>query len=140
MADAGLSEISGNQTGVLPEVYLEPSKEYSVTGPDNKSISVTTSEKGVLDGVPALISGTYKISDGAEDIHNISVSLLSQSETSLEKLNSVKFNEMSVSVSEEEAQTDKSLWGLVTLIAFIFLVLEWWFYQKRPGSLSRSKA
>lgn len=140
MADAGLSEISGNQTGVLPEVYLDPSKEYSVTGPDNKTIKVTTSEKGVLDGVPALISGTYKISEGSKDIHNISVSLLSQSETSLEKLNNVKFNEMSVTVSEEEAQTDKSLWGLVTLIAFIFLVLEWWFYQKRPGSLSRSKA
>ena len=140
LADAGLSEKSGNQTGVLPEVFLKPNTEYLVQGPEGLSEKVQSNEQGLISGIPSLFSGNYEIKEGNETVQTIGVSLLSPSETSLEKLNSVKFNEISITVNEEEAKTDKSLWGLITLIAFLFLIVEWWYYQKKPGALIKKRA
>lgn len=140
MADAGLSEKTGNRTGVLPEIFLKPQTEYTVKGPGGLSETLSSSDKGLLSGIPSLMSGTYEVYEGGEVVQTIGVSLLSSNETSLAKLDSVSFNEISVKVNEEEAQTDKSLWGLITLIAFLFLIVEWWYFQKKPGRLIKKSA
>ena len=135
LADAGLSEKSGNKTGTFPETFLKPETEYSVISPGGKTEKTKSNERGLISGIAALKSGAYEIIEGKEAVTTVGISLLSPLETSLEKLNSVKFNEISVKVNEEEAQTDKSLWGLITFIAFLFLIIEWWYYQKKPGTL-----
>ena len=140
MADAGLSEKAGNKTGVLPEIFLKAKTEYTIKGPEGFSETVMSSDKGLLSGIPTLKSGTYEVFKGGEQVQTVGVSLLSSSETSLDKLDSVKFNEISVTVNEEEAQTDKSLWGIITLIAFLFLIVEWWYFQKKPGKLIKKRA
>ena len=135
MADAGLSEKTGNQTGVLPEIFLKENTAYTIKKPDGNSDVYTSNDKGLISGVSSLNSGNYEVYENDKLVQNIGVSLLSPSETSLERLSSVKFNEISVSVNEEEAQTDKSLWGIITFIAFLFLIIEWWYFQKKPGRL-----
>ena len=140
LADAGLSEKSGNQTGFFPEIFLEPDTEYTVKNPVGDSEKILSSERGLISGISTVQSGIYEIHKENEKIQSVGVSLLSPVETSLNKLNSVKFNEISVTVSEEEAKTDKSLWGMISLIAFIFLIIEWWYYQKKPGALTKHNA
>ncbi|MCM8540960.1 MAG: BatA and WFA domain-containing protein [Lentisphaeraceae bacterium] len=140
LADAGLSEKSGNKTGTFPETFLNPDTEYTIKSPNGKLEKIKSSERGLISGISTVDSGTYEILEGKENIQTIGISLLSPSETSLQKLNSVKFNEISVTVNEEEAQTDKSLWGMISLIAFLFLIIEWWYFQKKPGSLTKRSA
>ncbi len=132
LGDAGLSEKSGNPTGILPEVRLEPSKVYEIIKPDGKE-KVTSGESGLINGVSATVSGNYQIKENGKIVKKSSVSLLSPQETRLGVLDSVRFNEVSVEVASEEAVTDKPLWSWLAGIAFFLLLLEWWFYQKRPG-------
>lgn len=140
LADAGLSEKSGNQTGTLPEFFLKADTEYTIKKADGTTEKSKSSGRGLISGIAALQSGNYEIFEADKSVQTIGVSLLSPSETSLKKLNNVQFNEISINANEEEAQTDKSLWGMITLIAFIFLIVEWWYFQKKPGSLRKKTA
>jgi Ca-activated chloride channel family protein len=132
LADAGLSEKSGNRTGMLPEYTLKAETEYEIVKPDGNE-TLKSNENGLLNGISALMSGNYKINLAGKTVKESSVSLLSPAETRLATLDSVKFNEVSVEISEEEAVTDKPLWTLIAAIAFGLLLIEWWLYQKRPG-------
>jgi len=140
LADAGLSEKTGNKTGMLPEIFLKANTQYTVKGPEGLSETTTSSNKGLISGIPSLNSGNYEVYENNELVQTIGMSLLSSTETSLQKLSSVKFNEITVTVNEEEAQTDKSLWGMITFIAFLFLIVEWWYFQKKPGRLIKKNA
>jgi hypothetical protein len=134
LADSGLSEKTGNKTGILPEFLLLPNTDYEVIKPDGKE-SVKSNEFGLVNGIAAPVSGQYSFKKGGTSVEETSVSLLSTLETRLEVLDSVKFNEVTVEIATEEAVTDKPLWPMLAAIAFALLLLEWWFYQKRPGRL-----
>ena len=134
LADAGLSEKTGNKTGILPEITLLADKEYEIIKPHSKEL-LKSNENGLLNGISALVSGNYKITLNGKTVNDTSVSLLSSLETRLNTLESVKFNEVSVEVAEDIAVTDRPLWSLIAAIAFALLLVEWWLYQKKPGRM-----
>ncbi len=65
-------------------------------------------------------------------------SLLSPSETSLAAVDRLEFNErLAVSTASVPIKTDKALWPLLVMLALVALMVEWWFYQRKPGGWGR---
>ncbi|MFT5125257.1 MAG: hypothetical protein ACI97B_003901, partial [Verrucomicrobiales bacterium] len=72
-------------------------------------------------------------------IRTVSLGLLNPLETHLTGVDKLVFNQLSVDASTGKKKTDRNLWPMLTLIAFILLLVEWVFYQRRPGGwVSRS--
>ena len=134
LVNSGLSERLGDKTGILPELALASNTEYRVSGPAGEQ-TFKSNAAGLVNGIASPLSGSYIITKGGEKVTEISVSLLSSLETGLTVQDAVNFNEVTVEVTEEEAVTDKPLWPILAVIGFLLLLLEWWFYQKRPGKL-----
>ena len=132
---AGLAETEAKRTGFLPKIKSTPNTEVSVTLPNRSKIKTLSDANGTLNGIAAEKAGSYTVSQSDKDDQVFHASLLSSLESEMSTKNSVMFNETSVSASNEEAITDKPLWSKLAFIAFILLVLEWWFYQKRPGKI-----
>jgi hypothetical protein len=64
-----------------------------------------------------------------------SSSALNSTETSLYGVKDIQFSELKVSASEEQLKMDKPLWHKLAAVAFGFLLLEWWFFQKKPAGM-----
>jgi hypothetical protein len=47
----------------------------------------------------------------------------------------IQFRELKVSANEERLKTDKPLWPKIAAAAFGVLLLEWWFFQKKPAGM-----
>lgn len=135
MKNTGLSEVNGNCTGVLPNIRLQADKRYQVKTSGGETLTGKTDKNGMLYGVPAQKTGTYKIYENGTLIASVGVGLLQEDETSLEGVKTIKFNELSVQAENAPAKVPRSLWWTIAFLAFWFLVVEWWFYQKRPGGL-----
>lgn len=135
-AKAGLSEVYAFKTGVLPELNTGISSEYSVDGPAGISRKMSSDETGRLAGIPAPFVGEYTITDGGETVAVMGASLINQQESSLVSHDEIRFEELAVSASEELVKSDRQLWRTLALLAFGILMLEWWFYQRRPGGSS----
>jgi hypothetical protein len=130
MEQAGLADAHGNTTGVLPPLTLTPDRSVTIEGPDGQTWEEKCDARGVLSGVPAYHVGRYRIH--GPDI-DVGASLLSPDETSLEGHDQINFAEASVSAATGKARVDRSFWPTLAAIALVLLVVEWWFYQKRPG-------
>jgi Ca-activated chloride channel homolog len=134
LQQASLSELKAVATGVLPPIDVEPKTNYRVTGP-GAALNLASDENGLLDGVPAPTVGEYEVKSGGELIKQIGVSLINSTETSLAGVDEIQFREVKVGAENERVQTDKPLWGTLALVAFIVLLLEWWYFQKRPAGM-----
>ena len=136
MQDAGLLEVAGDRTGVLPPVQLTAGGSYEVEGPHDFKRSEKADDRGVLSGVPAPRVGQYVVkSSGAE--RKLGVSLLSSSESLLQSVETIAFAEGAVAANTAPAETNRSLWWLLAMLALGFLVVEWWFFQRKPGGFTR---
>lgn len=135
LLQAKLSEVRGQPTQVLPPKLLRPSRSYRVTAPDGSTHDGKSNSEGILSGVPAPLVGRYVISDAGKDVAHIGVSLLSAAETSLSAAEEIQFRELSVSASETKIKSDHPLWPTFAFLAFGLLLVEWWFFQRRPGGL-----
>lgn len=135
LQSASLSEVRGMTTGVLPPQTVVPATAYRVTGPDDLDVEVTSGPDGQLTGVPAQRAGRYKIA-GSGSSQTVGVSLLDSGETLLESVEKIQFKEISVTTSTPLLDQDKSLWPLLAGIGFVVLVVEWWFFQRRPGGFA----
>jgi hypothetical protein len=134
LQQASLSELKAVATGALPPINVEPKTTYRVTGP-NGPMNLASDENGVLDNVLAPTVGEYEIKQGGDLIKQIGVSLINSTETSLSGVDEIQFREVKVGAESERVQTDKPLWGTLAFVAFIVLLLEWWYFQKRPSGM-----
>lgn len=133
--ESDLAEVRSQPTGVLPEKTLEPEQRYTVTDPGGGRHDVETDSKGILAGVPAPYAGRYVIRSGEKTEAAIGISLLSAQETSLAAVSDIQFRELKVSLTQELIESDWPLWPLLASLAFGVLLVEWWYFQKRPGGV-----
>lgn len=134
LQQSSLSELRALATGVLPPQTLEPQTAYRIVGPET-SLQLTSSEDGLLDGIPAPIVGEYEIRSGNRTIRQLGVSLVNSTETSLTGVDEIQFREVKVTGESERVKSDKPLWGTLAFAAFVVLLLEWWYFQKRPSGM-----
>ncbi len=135
MQRASLTELRAPSTGVLPAMELAKEKTYRVTLPDGKHERRSTNEKGLLKGISATMAGEYEIRDGGELVTKVGVGLLNATETRLETVETITFNELSVEAERERLLTDKPLWTWFAAFAFVILLVEWWYFQKKPTGI-----
>jgi len=64
------------------------------------------------------------------------VSLLTVTETSLATVEQLQFRESSVAASATMLKSDHPLWGVFAAIGFALLLVEWWYFQRRPGKFA----
>ncbi len=131
---AGLAEVRGSRTGVLPPLQLKPRIAYQITGPHGNVVDATANESGVLNGVSALSIGQYRVTEGSTEAARVGVSLLDSMETSLAGVKQLRFKEnQEVAASSERIDADRPLWPTVALLGLGVLLVEWWYFQRRPG-------
>jgi hypothetical protein len=134
MQQAGLSEIRGEQTGVLPERHLKPDVLYDVQAPDGTRSPVRAASDGVLSGVAAPAIGRYTIAESGRQVASIGVSLLTVTETALATVDQLQFRELAVGKAGEMLKSDHPLWPTLAAFGFALLLAEWWYFQRRPGA------
>lgn len=134
MTRAGLLEARGVTTGTLPPQQLQPETAYTVRGPEGFSESMTSGPEGALLGLGAPYVGVYEI-DGAADQPSIGVSLLSARETTLASIDTLQFPEVAVTAVGELVRSERPLWAWCAFLGLILLVVEWWYFQKRPAGV-----
>ena len=136
--EASVGDVTGIRTGVLPSVDLTAGATYQVNGPDGSTQELLADEHGQLRGVTANMVGQYRIGGGGTEPISVAANLLSSAETTLASVDAIAFDEQTVASTDELLATDRPLWSIVTLLAFAFLLVEWWFYQ-RPRSRSSAR-
>ena len=131
MQRASLSEVVAAPTGVLPTLSVTPEREYVIQGPTGKTDTVRSTVNGLLTGVQADIVGKYDITDAGELVASVGTGLLSPLETSLRAVVELQFAELNVTTNESQIiDSDRPLWWTLALLAFIFLLVEWWYFQR----------
>jgi Ca-activated chloride channel homolog len=131
--EANILESHGPKTQLLPALELDRDKVYEVTGPTGETVEMKSNSDGILNGVPALKVGKYKVSGDGGSVAEVSVSLLNADETNLSTVEKIEFNELSVEAAQEALDTDQPLWPILATIAIVLLVLEWSYFQRRPA-------
>jgi Ca-activated chloride channel homolog len=135
LQQAGLAEANADRTGVLPALTLAPSHRYDVQSPEQKQLEpVTADEHGIVSGVRASQVGYYSVLENGATRRKVGASLLSPTETSLGGVEQIQFNErLQVAAATAVVKSDRPLWPPLLLGGLGLLVVEWWFYQKKPG-------
>ncbi len=135
LQQASLSELSAMTTGILPPLRVEGNSTYRVTTPSGESIEATTGENGLLEGIPAGKVGEYEVRQGGNVVRRFGVGLLNSTESSLVGVDEIQFREIKVAAEEERLKTDKPLWTTLAIVAFSVLMIEWWYFQKKPAGM-----
>lgn len=131
----GLSEAAGQGTGLLNPRVLSPSTTYTVVAPDGTRQTAETSADGILSAVAAPQIGRYSIREGETEVASTGASLLSQLETGLEAVDTLQVKETKVGASIDKLPTERPLWPYLALAALAILLVEWWFFHRRPAAL-----
>ncbi|MCA8994226.1 MAG: BatA and WFA domain-containing protein [Planctomycetaceae bacterium] len=137
MQQASLADLQAPPTGVLPPITLPARREVAcrVTTPAGKHQERTTTEEGVLIGVSAPNVGEYEIRQEGELVEQVGVSLLNSTETSLATVDKIHFNELAVEAAPERKTTNQLWWRQLAMAALCVLLIEWWYFQKRPAGV-----
>ena len=134
---SGLAEVRSLPTGVLPVLTTSANATVNVTRPDGSQVTQRATPTGVVSGILALETGRYELSTGGDALASYGVSLLSPSETRLETVEKLLFDETTISGSRDtQITTDRPLWSWFAIIGLVILLVEWWYFQKRPGGVS----
>lgn len=132
MQNASLTELRAPSTGVLPAIEVEKAQAYRVTSPSGIHEMRNSDDNGLLKGISAPMAGQYEIRNGGDLVSKMGVALLDPTETRLETVDTITFNELSVEAEGEKILSDKPLWTWFAGFAFIVLLVEWWYFQKKP--------
>jgi len=135
LQQASLSEIRGQETGVLPAKTVAVASRFTVVGPDGSSRDYDSDDDGQLHGVAASVVGRYRINDSKGTVASVGVGLLDSRETSLKTVKEIQFRELSVTAADGMIKNDRPLWTILAILAFVVLLVEWWFFQKRPSGV-----
>jgi len=134
LEQAGLAEALAGRTGVLPPLTLAPHGRYQVQTPGQTIEAVTADDHGIVSGVAAPQAGYYSVLENGAQRRRVGVALLSPSETTLAGVAQIEFNErLQVAAAASVVKTDWPLWPPLLLGALGVLLVEWWFFQKKPG-------
>jgi Ca-activated chloride channel family protein len=132
---SGLSQALPQRTGVLPPAEVATGESCVVEGPGGLRSERVGDAAGTVSGVPAPRAGIYTRSIGAGASETLGASLLSTSETRLQTVEEVLFNEdLAVSANTETIKAERPLWSLLAIVAFVAMLVEWWYFQRRAGS------
>ena len=134
LEQAGLAEALANRTGVLPPLTLAPQGRYQIQTPGQTIGSVTADDHGMVSGVAAPQTGYYSVLENGALRRRVGASLLSPGETALAGVAQIEFNEqLQVAAATAVVKTDWPLWPALLLAALGVMLIEWWFFQKKPG-------
>jgi Ca-activated chloride channel homolog len=134
MEQAGLAEARADRTGVLPPVTLAPNHHYEIEASGQKPEPVAADDRGVVSGVRASRVGYYSFLENGAMRRRVGAGLLSPTETSLAGVDQIEFNEqLQVAAATIVVKTDRQLWPLLLMSALSLLMVEWWFFQRKPG-------
>lgn len=134
LEQAGLAEALANKTGVLPSLTLAPHGKYQIQTPAKTVESVTADDHGIVSGVRAAQAGYYSILENNSARRRVGVGLLSPGETALTGVDQIQFNEhLQVAATVGVVKSDRPLWPFALALALGVLLVEWWFFQKKPG-------
>jgi len=133
---AGLIEVQAARTGVLPALDVRPEAGYTIEGPDGTSRRERSDAGGRLSGVPAPRVGSYTVTGGNDFKKRFGVALLSGTETRLDHIDRIRFREdLAVSAKVEPVDAERPLWPTLAVLALLVLLVEWWFYHRRPRGI-----
>ncbi|MEX2286054.1 MAG: VWA domain-containing protein [Planctomycetaceae bacterium] len=136
LQQSSLSEVRGESTGVLPPLPLDRSRAYTVRGPEGFELGVASDENALVSGIPAERVGTYRFYDGGDVRKQVGVGLLDARESGLTATDEIRFPEdLAVSAAVEDVRTDKPLWPTFAILGFCVLLVEWWYFHRRPGGV-----
>jgi Ca-activated chloride channel homolog len=134
LEQAGLAEALANKTGVLPPLTLAPRGQYQILTPAQTTEAVSADDHGIVSGIAAPQAGYYTIQENGATRRRVGASLLSPNETSLAGVAQIEFNErLQVAAAAAVVKTDWPLWPALLMIALGVMLVEWWFFQKKPG-------
>ncbi|HWD91796.1 MAG TPA: BatA and WFA domain-containing protein [Verrucomicrobiae bacterium] len=134
LEQAGLAEVDANRTGVLPAITLSPRHRYEIEAPRQKLDPVTADERGTVSGVRASQTGYYTFLENGAKQRQLGASLLSPTETSLTGVEQIQFNErLQVAAAAVPVKSDRPLWPPLLMCGLSVLMVEWWFFQRKPG-------
>jgi len=135
---AGLAEVQGQPTRVLDTRTLEPNQSYTVTGPGISDQSFRSGPDGVLSGIPAPRVGIYRISGSSGTVATVGASVLDAGESSLVSADEIvpRDEELRVAASTTTIDTDRPLWPTLAWIAFVVLLVEWWYFQRMTARVA----
>ncbi|MCA9091924.1 MAG: VWA domain-containing protein [Planctomycetaceae bacterium] len=129
---AGLSEIRGSTTGSLPLRQVEANKEYAIIGPDGSRETAQSGGDGLLSGIAAEKVGRYRIEQGGTQVASVGISLIQPLETSMKTVEDLEFPEVTVESSVDLLKSDTPIWHWLVLFGFAMLIVEWWYFHRRP--------
>jgi len=129
---AGLSEIRGSSTGSLPLRQVEANKEYVIVGPDGSRETAQSGGDGLLSGIAAEKVGRYRIEQGGTQVASVGISLIQPLETSMKSVEDLEFPEVTVESSVDLLKSDTPIWHWLVLFGFAMLIVEWWYFHRRP--------
>lgn len=135
LQSSALAEARALPTGVLPAIRGASETSYLVTGPNRLSETVVSDKQGILAGVPAPVVGRYDVAQGGTPVGSFGVSLLAPSESLLASVEKLQFPEVAVSSDAPSVKSDTPLWRWVAMAGLAFLLVEWWYFQRRPGGV-----
>ncbi len=129
---AGLAEANAVATGVLPPQTFLPNATVAVRGPGNLSREEKANERGLVSGIPAPRTGEYSLAATGSTVA-LGASLLSTWESSLSAVKEMEFGDrISVAAESVVPKADRSLWWILAAVGYAVLLLEWWWFQRRP--------
>jgi len=130
----GLAEARAVATGVMPPLAAKPNHGFKLEGPDVSRREARSDANGLLTGLPVPRAGEYTLKGDDGSSRQIGVSLLSPLETSLTAVDRIEFNDqLSVTAATTVSKSDRSLWWLLAFVAFVALLVEWWWFH-RPAT------
>ena len=133
MKRAGLLEVSGDRTGVLPTISeLDGEEKVVVMSPGGERLDGEVDAEGKMSGVRANFAGLYKL-EGTK--RKIGVSLLNASETQMEGVDQIQFDELVASTKDTQMRIDKPIWKWLAGLGLVLLLVEWWYFHKRAGAV-----
>ncbi len=128
-----LADVKAASTGLLPSVKLDRETEYLVTNPLGEHVSTRSDADGWVTGISARTVGPYELRSGGKLVRELGVSLINPVETSLAGVEKLVTKEASVSATETKLDQDKPIWSSLAALALLVLLMEWWYFQKKPG-------
>jgi len=137
LKQASLSEVSAAPTGVLPAITVDSNRSYTVKTPDGQQITATSTTTGTLTGIPAAKVGRYDIMEGNDLVTSIGTGLLNSTESSLKSVEELRFTELTVAAEQtDKLDSDRPLWWILALLAFVVMLYEWWYFQRVRGAVA----
>jgi hypothetical protein len=123
---------------VLGPRTLDANQAYTVTGPGGPAQTFRSGKDGVLSGIPAPRVGLYHISDSGGRVATIGASVLDAGESSLTSADEIvpRDEELRVAASTATVDTNRPLWPTLAWIAFVVLLVEWWYFQSRTARVA----